>query len=92
MIPPYLMKIKVIENGRKKVGLWLPVFLVWPLMLIFALILTPLLFMASLFLIWRRKFRALLKAIPRFYAVICAARGLDVEVESENENVYITIN
>jgi hypothetical protein len=32
-VPPYLVAMRVVEQGRTKVRLWLPLFLLWPLAL-----------------------------------------------------------
>lgn len=32
-MPPYLVAMRIVEQGRTKVRLWLPLFLLWPLVL-----------------------------------------------------------
>jgi hypothetical protein len=35
MMPPYLFNLRIYEPGKRPIRLWLPVFLLWPLGIVF---------------------------------------------------------
>lgn len=76
MIPPSLVYLRI-----QKFGVWLPLFLLWPL----ALILAPFVLIASLFT----------RAPPSFfveaYRVCCALRGTLIDVEQPGQRIEIRI-
>ena len=88
--PPLIMRIRV-QNPEHKFGLWLPLFLLIPLVLIVLIILSPLLligFLALCCMGWGKLALHLPVAICRVY---CAARGLRVDVDNPTEKVKIFI-
>lgn len=92
MLPPATMRLRIVEGGRKKIGLWLPIFLLWPLLLVVVLLAVPLYLVLLLVSPFVPKANKVVKAIPAIYSVICALKGLTVDVKDENENVLIKID
>jgi hypothetical protein len=91
IFPPALFRLRLVEYGRKKVGLWVPVFLLWPLLLVLAAVSVPLLLVAALAL-WRNpKARKALKSIPAAFVAFCSLRGCRIEVNGAEEEVFIKI-
>ncbi|MCP4634338.1 MAG: hypothetical protein GY855_15535 [candidate division Zixibacteria bacterium] len=90
MIPPLFFRIRVMEDGRRKFALWLPLFLLWPFALCIVIILIPFYMIASLALIWTDVGIKILKAPVIFYELLCAMRGLHVNV-NDKDNVLIDI-
>jgi hypothetical protein len=89
--PPMLMHVKVYKKDETDFGLWLPLFLLFPLALVILIILSPLIFVAVLIL-WPSgwigwAFRVLRAAIESFWAM----RGLEVEVKDINQHVQISV-
>jgi len=91
--PPMLMHVKV-KNERTDFGLWLPLFLLFPLALVVLLILSPLILIGVLVMLalgqgrWVEfGFRCLWAAITSSWAL----RGLRVDVEGRNETVQVTV-
>ncbi len=85
MIPPILMRIRI-----RRIGLWLPVFLVWPILLVLWLLLLPFV------LVWavatgRLRRGWLMVLAPVVYRVICAMRGFQVDVRDDQNTVQISI-
>ena len=39
--PPSVLRVQFYENGRSKKNLWLPVFAIWPPVVLIALLLAP---------------------------------------------------
>lgn len=88
--PPMLMHVKV-QNKERNFGIWLPLFLLIPLVLVILIILSPLILIAILIL-WpsgwgRWAWLSLQAAFASFWAI----RGLKVDVENNNECVYISV-
>lgn len=83
--PPLFLRLVV--NGR---GLWLPVFLLWLVLAVLGVLLLPVALLAALVL-WPAGYgRALLLGGPRLAQVICAIRGLRVDVSGpDGEGVLI---
>ncbi len=91
--PPMLMHVKV-KNERTDFGLWLPLFLLFPLALVVLLILSPLILVGILVMLalgqgrWVEfGFRCLWAAITSSWAL----RGLRVDVQGHHETVQVTV-
>jgi hypothetical protein len=87
--PPMLLRIHIRDNGRT-VSLWIPLFLVWLLLLVIAIALAPLIILIAL-LAWPAGWgRTLLFAGPAFARLACAMRGLKVDVNDPRQKVFIS--
>ena len=88
--PPMLMHLRF-DNGHRKFGLWLPLFLLMPLILVVLIILSPLILIAILIL-WPSGWGKLaLMVLKASWSLFCSMRGLQVDVESDKEWVYISV-
>lgn len=76
MIPPSLLYLRI-----QRVGLWLPLFLLWPL----ALLLAPLVLVFGLFS--RKPLRFWIEG----WRFTCALRGTLIEVEQPGQRIKIKI-
>ena len=80
LIPPSLIHLRI---GR--FGLWLPLFLLWPLLAILEVLLLPFAFLVALIGLpwwgWKRA-RCIMLFIPWTMALFASMRGLIVEVGS----------
>lgn len=89
MFPPSIMRIHVGEK-EKGVRLWLPIFLLWPIVLLAALLMTPFVLVGAV-LLWPRGWgRPLLLAGPLLLGLVFAARGLTIDVEEGPQRIYIS--
>lgn len=92
MVPPAFLTVKVVGQRRKRVRLWLPLFILWPLLLVLlvlALLITVLVD-AALMATGRRS------GYTRFAVgclnVLGATRGVEVSVvDSGNQTVAVTV-
>jgi hypothetical protein len=91
--PPVLMHVKI-KNKKSDFGLWLPLFLLFPLALVVLIILSPLILIGILVLlalgqgrwvVWG--FRCLWVAMVSSWAL----RGLRVDVQGRNGVVQLTV-
>jgi hypothetical protein len=95
MLPAVGLTVRVVENGEKKVGLWLPLFLIWPVVYVVAMVVYPFLAIAVVCLKVADKREALKKAaivlmaIPFIFRLPFVLRGLRVEVDEQNEQVLV---
>jgi hypothetical protein len=90
--PPYLLKLRFHDPDHGLV-LWLPLFLLWPVALVFLLlvflILLPFAFLAVIFT-WRPDWMSiLLGSIPAIYRLFSHLPGLVVNVDDNKDQVYI---
>jgi len=88
IFPPLLMRLKII-NSEHHVNLWLPLFLVWLILLIFALALSPLVCLLVI-LLWPWGWGEMLLLLgPALYRVLCSLHGLTVDIRNPEETVLI---
>ncbi len=99
-LPPMALRMNI-SNRRRSFGLWIPLFIIVPLLLILVVVLLPLLLVmmvvAVLVLLGRGKGGQLLRlillsllVIPRFFALFWALRGFLVDVRNDSEHVHIS--
>ena len=87
--PPSLLRIRI-QNGRRRFGLWLPLILLWPPIVLITLALFPIV-LVSAAVLWRRGWgRPLLLSGPLFFGLFCALRGLRIDIKNQQEWVYIS--
>jgi hypothetical protein len=89
-IPPCLMHVRI-HNEEHHFGLWLPLFLAWLILAALLLALLPvflILLIVALLFGWG-EFMLLLG--PQFYNILCALRGLKVEIDKTNEKVEVLL-
>lgn len=88
--PPMLMHVRV-RNESTNFGLWLPLFLLIPVVLVVLIILSPLILIAVLVL-WPSGWGKLALLTLRAAIVsFCALRGLKVDVHNPRESVFISV-
>jgi hypothetical protein len=91
--PPLLMHVKV-KNERSDFGLWLPLFLLFPLALVILLVLSPLIIIAVLILLGLGYGRWVgwgLRCLVAAVASSWALRGLQVDVQGRSGTVNVSV-
>jgi len=86
--PPSVLRVRI-HNRRHHFGLWLPLFIIGPLLLVLWLVLLPLLLIAAVALWYRGWGRPLLIGGPALFLLLCALRGLKIEVGQESGQVLL---
>jgi len=89
MWPPLFMKIHVVENGKTKIRLWIPIFIVWLVFLVLAIALAPLIIIAALILWPRSHGKNLLLIGPAFFSLLGSMRGLNILTQNPKDQVCI---
>jgi hypothetical protein len=90
--PPYLLKLKI-RNQDHDFALYLPLFLIWPVVIVFLLaiflILLPFAILALIFT-WRWGWlRSLLLAGPALFRLVGQLPGLEIDAGGKKGQVYI---
>ena len=90
--PSYLLKLRF-HDPDHGIMLWLPLFLLWPVVLVFLLvvflILLPFALLAVIFT-WRPDWISLLLgSVPAVYRIISHLPVLVVDVDNDEDRVYI---
>ena len=87
--PPLFLKLRF-HGKHRGFSLWLPLFLIWPLFLVGALLLLPLVLLAAIILFPFGWSLTVLMFGPLVLNVLCALRGLHVDIHDGKEQVYIS--
>ena len=86
IFPPSMMRVRITRNGRRKWNLWIPLVLLWPVVLVLGLALLPLvLFWAAV----KGKVRPTLAALPTMLLIFCALRGMRIETAEHDESTLL---
>ena len=84
MIPPMVMWLKI-----QWFGIWVPLFLLWPIALVLLLLIMPLVFIGMAIVGRISRFWVALRLVVVAYAIVCALRGLQIEIHKEDQTFEI---
>jgi len=92
--PPMIMQIQISRKDRG-FNLWLPLFIIFPIVVIIIaalfLLLLPLMLIAAVIL-WRLGlWRPLFFFWPAVFGCFCAMRGLEVDIDQDDAQVFISV-
>ena len=87
-IPPCLLHIRV-HNDEHSFGIWLPLFLAWLILAILVLAFLPLFLILLIVALPFGWGEFMLLVGPRFYNILCALKGLKLDVDKTGEKVEI---
>jgi len=90
--PPYLLKLRI-KNSSHNFGLWLPLFLIWPIVLVCLLsvfiILLPFALLTVIFT-WQLGWcYPVIMGIPAICRVLWNLKGMIVDVDGRDEHVQV---
>jgi len=91
MFPPALIRIRVVSPGEKKIALWLPIFLLWIPALVVAVAATPLVLVLVLVGVLMPRVRRFLRQCFDVFRLLCCSRGTRIEVDDNEDNVFVDI-
>ena len=81
------MKIHIHERGKKSIRLWLPMFLIWILLFVILVVLSPIFLLAGI-LAWVRGYgKIFLFAFPMLFSVLWAMSGLRIHIEDTDKKI-----
>ncbi len=88
ILPPSILRLRIRGEGHR-FGLWLLLILIWPVFLVLALALAPLVLVTAIVL-WPIGWgRSLLLVGPAIFRIFCSLRGLEINVRDESQTVYV---
>ena len=87
--PPSVLRVEI-KNKSHDFSLWLPLFVIWPFLLLAALVLAPLVLALAIVLWWTGWGRPMLYSGPMFFSVFCALRGLEIDVQKRDKRVHLS--
>jgi hypothetical protein len=83
------MKLRF-QNDQRRFVLWIPLFLFAPFLLAFLIVLSPFIFI-SVLLFWEDWGRWLVKTVWTSLVSLFSLRGLEVDVQNENQCFYVAV-
>ena len=87
---PAILKLKVKEEGSKGINLWLPLFIVWPFLLVFYFIGAILLLIPVLIVPRLKDIFILYLHMP---TLIAALKGSEIDIQdSDNKKIFMAIS
>ena len=89
--PPSLLRLRVRTPEHAWPTLWLPLFLVWPLLLLLLVPLALVGLLVAIVLDPRQTARAF-ELVGALFAVVCGLRGLQVDVVGRGAQVLISFH
>ena len=88
MFPPSILRVRVLDKDSR-VSLWIPLILIWPLVLALYVLFLPCIVVAAI-MMWRRGWgRQILLVGPALFRLYCDLRGLKIDVTEPKESVLI---
>ena len=90
-VPPSIVAMRIIEQGRTKLRIWFPFFLLWPLLLVFLLLALIVSLIADAACLVGGRKHAYTRLLLGGLGVVGETRGVEVVVENENRTVALTL-
>lgn len=90
MLPPLSMKIRAGKDGKNKFRFWFPVVLIWLVVFILALALSPLVLIVSLILWPSGTGKKLLMLGPIFFYLLSTLHGLNIQIKNMDSQFSIS--
>ena len=91
MLPPMFLRVRV-QNDKRRIRLWIPLIVLWPLVVVVVLLGTPVALLVAARSGHRARSRSVLLAGPLLLYVLASLRGLRCNVASGEDRVFISID
>ncbi|MCL4378404.1 MAG: hypothetical protein M1409_08530 [Actinobacteria bacterium] len=88
---PLILKLRIKNRNQRRFGIWLPLFLLWLIVLPLLALLAPLVLLAALILWPGGKGRFVLHSYAVIFSLIFNLSGLKFDIESKDSIVYINL-
>ncbi len=89
--PPSVVRLRIYENSRRKVNLWLPLCVLWPPAVLIALLLAPVAVPVLWLAAGRGRRRRAAMAGPVLFRLFCALRGFYFEAGNPGNGIRMAI-
>jgi hypothetical protein len=88
---PLILKLRIKDKNQRRFGIWLPLFLLWLIVLPLLALPAPVVFLVALILWPGGKGRLILYSYMAIFNLICNLSGLKVDIQSKDSIVYINL-
>ena len=88
LLPPLFARVRIHRRGRRSLHLWVPLFLLWLLVLL----LTPVLLLALLVTALVAPRWSFLPLARGAYVALCESRGATVALEGARADLFISLH
>ena len=89
--PPSVLRVELGSESRN-FRFWLPLFVIWPFVLLAAVVSAPLVLALAIVLWWTGWGRPVLYSGAIIFAIFCALRGLEIDVRKRNEHLRLSFH
>jgi len=89
--PPSVVLFRSYERGRRKTNLWLPVCMLWPPVVLIALLMAPVAVPVLWLVAGRNRRYQVVMAGPVLFRLFCALRGFYFEAGNPRNGTRMTI-
>ncbi len=89
--PPMIIRLRMKKNGSRGFRLCLPMLLIYIPLFLIGLILLPLILIVAILMLPWGGWRFML-FYPRFYALLCALKELEVDIEDKEQIFFISLS
>jgi hypothetical protein len=91
-LPPAILDLRVASPDRRPVHLWLPLFLLWPVFLVFGVLALVLTILADVvLLLLGQRYHRYTILLVRLFGTLCETRGMVIRVSDEKAAVDMTV-
>ena len=91
-LPPAILDLRVASRDRRPVHLWLPLFLLWPVFLVFGILALVLTILADVVLLLvGQPYHRYTILLIRSFGALCETRGIVIRVSDEKAAVDMTV-
>ncbi|MHB1345032.1 MAG: hypothetical protein ACYCX3_11845 [Thermoleophilia bacterium] len=91
-LPPLLTLVRIARPGRRGFGLWVPVFLLWPLLFVIGLLaLAAAAHADAVLLVSGQTYHHYTRLVAGSFALLGETRGTTVRVAGPDTNIHIEI-
>lgn len=90
-IPPSIVAMRVVEQGRTKFNIWFPLFLLWPLLLVFLLLTLMASLIADVACLLAGRRHTYMSLVIGGLGVVGETRGTEVFIQDKNRTVALTL-
>jgi hypothetical protein len=88
---PLILKLRIKDKNQKRFGIWLPLFLLWLIILPLLAIPAPLIFLVALILWTGRYGRIVLYSYFAIFTIIWNLSGVNLDIQSKDNIFYLDL-